>query len=451
MSPLGDVMNAALPANFKLASETKIVLHPDFEPGNSLLNEREREVVDTLQIRETLDLKELSDLLGIKTIQPLIKKLIDKRIVLSLEALNDKFSPKTAIYIDLQPELLDEQELNGKIAWLERRKGADKQLEALLTILHKGNYSNGAFTALLKKELIDLGISASSLNSLEKHGIIQQQRYEISRFGNHAEEQLAFKALSNEQQTSLDEINASFEKNTTTLLRGVTGSGKTEIYVQLIQEQLDHGKQVLFLLPEIALTTQLIQRLSAYFGDLVGVYHSKFNQNERVEIWNHVLHNDPSRFRIILGARSSVFLPFQELGLIIVDEEHESTFKQYDPSPRYNARDASIVLAHLHNAKVLLGSATPSMESYFNAKTGKYGLVELNSRFGGLRLPEILCADVKKERRQKNMESHFTTFLIDEIREALHAQMPLLWIRFASCRFLLLLWFKTTENVRLWN
>jgi primosomal protein N' (replication factor Y) len=188
----------------------------------------------------------------------------------------------------------------------------------------------------------------------------------------------------------------------------------------LIQEQLDHGKQVLFLLPEIALTTQLIQRLSAYFGDLVGVYHSKFNQNERVEIWNHVLHNDPSRFRIILGARSSVFLPFQELGLIIVDEEHESTFKQYDPSPRYNARDASIVLAHLHNAKVLLGSATPSMESYFNAKTGKYGLVELNSRFGGLRLPEILCADVKKERRQKNMESHFTTFLIDEIREALN-------------------------------
>ena len=420
MSPLGDVMNAALPANFKLASETKIVLHPDFEPGNSLLNERETEVVDTLQIRETLDLKELSDLLGIKTIQPLIKKLIDKRIVLSLEALNDKFSPKTAIYIDLQPELLDEQELNGKIAWLERRKGADKQLEALLTILHKGNYSNGAFTALLKKELIDLEISASSLNSLEKHGIIQQQRYEISRFGNHAEEQLAFKALSNEQQTSLDEINASFEKNTTTLLRGVTGSGKTEIYVQLIQEQLDHGKQVLFLLPEIALTTQLIQRLSAYFGDLVGVYHSKFNQNERVEIWNHVLHNDPSRFRIILGARSSVFLPFHELGLIIVDEEHESTFKQYDPSPRYNARDASIVLAHLHNAKVLLGSATPSMESYFNAKTGKYGLVELNSRFGGLRLPEILCADVKKERRQKNMESHFTTFLIDEIREALN-------------------------------
>ena len=262
MSPLGDVMNAALPANFKLASETKIVLHPDFEPGNSVLNERETEVVDTLQIRETLDLKELSDLLGIKTIQPLIKKLIDKRIVLSLEALNDKFSPKTAIYIELHPELLDEQGLNGKIAWLERRKGADKQLEALLTILHKGNYSNGAFTALLKKELIDLGISASSLNSLEKHGIIQQQRYEISRFGNHAEEQLAFKALSNEQQTSLDEINASFEKNTTTLLRGVTGSGKTEIYVQLIQEQLDHGKQVLFLLPEIALTTQLIQRLS---------------------------------------------------------------------------------------------------------------------------------------------------------------------------------------------
>mgnify|MGYP002628873906 FL=1 len=180
------------------------------------------------------------------------------------------------------------------------------------------------------------------------------------------------------------------------------------------------GKQILFLLPEIALTTQLIQRLSAYFGDQIGVYHSKFNQNERVEIWNHVLNNDPNQFRIILGARSAVFLPYRDLGLIIVDEEHESSFKQYDPSPRYNARDASIVLAHLHKAKVLLGSATPSMETYYNAKQQKYGLVELNERFGGIRMPEILCADVKKERKQKSMQSHFTTFLIDNMREALN-------------------------------
>jgi len=203
-------------------------------------------------------------------------------------------------------------------------------------------------------------------------------------------------------------------------LHGVTGSGKTEIYVQLIQEQLDLGKQVLFLLPEIALTTQLIQRLSAYFGEQIGVYHSKFNQNERVEIWNHVLNNNPSKYRIVLGARSSVFLPFQELGLIIVDEEHESSFKQYDPSPRYNARDSAIVLAHYYKAKVVLGSATPAMETFYNAKNEKYGYVELTNRFGGLSLPEVFCADVKKERRQKSMQSHFTLFLVDAMREALN-------------------------------
>jgi primosomal protein N' (replication factor Y) len=228
-----------------------------------------------------------------------------------------------------------------------------------------------------------------------------------------------FKPLSASQTKVLEELHASMEKNITTLLHGVTGSGKTEIYVQLIQEQLDLGKQVLFLLPEIALTTQLIQRLSSYFGDQIGVYHSKFSQNERVEIWNHVLNNDPNRYRIVLGARSSVFLPFQDLGLIIVDEEHESTFKQYDPSPRYNARDASIVLAHLHNSKVILGSATPSMESYYNAKTGKYGLVELTERYGGLAMPEIFIADVKKEKRQKSMQSHFTSLLLGEMKDAL--------------------------------
>ena len=229
-----------------------------------------------------------------------------------------------------------------------------------------------------------------------------------------------FKPLAEQQQLALNELHSSMATNTVTLLHGVTGSGKTEIYVQLIQEQLDMGKQVLFLLPEIALTTQLIQRLSAYFGEQIGVYHSKFNQNERVEIWNTVLKNDPAKFRIILGARSSIFLPYRDLGLIIVDEEHESSFKQYDPAPRYNARDAAIVLAHLHSAKVILGSATPCMESYFNATTGKYGLVELNVRFGGLAMPEILCADVKKERRQKSMQSHFTSFLVEEMREALN-------------------------------
>ena len=183
---------------------------------------------------------------------------------------------------------------------------------------------------------------------------------------------------------------------------------------------MDLGKQVLFLLPEIALTTQLIQRLSAYFGEQVGVYHSKFNQNERVEIWNHVLHNDPNKYRIILGARSSIFLPFQDLGFIIVDEEHESSFKQYDPSPRYHARDAAIVLGSLHEAKVLLGTATPALETYYNAKQGKFGLVELNERYKGLKLPEIWCADLKRERKLKNMQSHFTPMILEEMQSALN-------------------------------
>jgi primosomal protein N' (replication factor Y) len=420
MAPIGDVMNAALPSNFKLASETKVVLHPDFDGSIDKLDDRELQIVETLEIREACDLKELSEIIGIKTIQPVIKKMMDKRIVLSVEELNDKFVPKTAVYILLGSEIQSENDLTEMISRMEQKKSSEKQLEVLLTILREGNYAEGQLQPVLRKILFDQGISASSLNTLEKHGVIIQKRIEISRFGSKNEDQNAFKALSQGQYKALEEIKKSFETFNTTLLHGVTGSGKTEIYVQLIQEQLDLGKQILFLLPEIALTTQLIQRLSAYFGEQIGVYHSKFNQNERVEIWNHVLNNNPNRFRIILGARSSVFLPFRDLGLIIVDEEHESSFKQYDPSPRYNARDSAIVLAHYYKAKVLLGSATPAMETYYNAKQNKYGLVELNERFSGLQLPEIFCADVKKERRQKSMHSHFTMFLIDAMREALN-------------------------------
>jgi primosomal protein N' (replication factor Y) len=269
-----------------------------------------------------------------------------------------------------------------------------------------------------KKKFTDAGLSVSTLNTLEKKGILKTERFQIDRLLTVSKEELAFKALTAPQNSALEEIRTAFETKQVTLLHGVTGSGKTEIYVQLIQEYLDNGKQVLFLLPEIALTTQLIQRLSAYFGEQVGVYHSRFNQNERVEIWNKVLQNDFKQFRIIIGARSSVFLPFQNLGLIIVDEEHESSFKKYDHSPRYNARDASIVLANLHQAKVLLGTATPSLETYYNAKNGKFGLVELLERYKGLKLPEVLCADLRSERRLKNMQSNFSSFLVDEMREA---------------------------------
>lgn len=420
MAPIGDVMNAALPANFKLASETKIVLHPDYTIDPKFLTEREQTIVMALDVRDALDLKDISELIGIKTVQPIIKALIDKKAVISLEELNDKFTPKTAIYVTLHPEYLSEEKLNALIAEFDLDTRKEKQLDCLLAMIHHGNYSDGSMTPILRKELIDGGVSQSSLNTLEKNGIVLQERFEVSRFDDFDEADSEFKELSDFQQKALTEVNQGFEENKVVLLHGVTGSGKTEIYVQLIQEQLDLGKQVLFLLPEIALTTQLIQRLSTYFGEQIGVYHSKFNQNERVEIWNHVLNNDPDRFRIILGARSSVFLPFQDLGLVIVDEEHESSFKQYDPSPRYNARDCAIVLSHLHGSKILLGSATPSMESFYNAEVGKYKMVSLTERFGGLMLPEIQCANVRKERKQKSMQSHFSSFLIDHVREALN-------------------------------
>ncbi len=422
MAAIGEVMNAALPSNLKLASETKIVIHPDFDNNSDRLDEREQEILETLKIRESLDLKELSELLGIKTVQPIIKKMIDKKVIISVEELNEKFVPKTQTFVLLNPDYLIEENMSMLLQELESKKGKETQVDCLLQLLKEGNFHNNSIEPVLKKTMVNNGVSNSTLQTLAKKNIISLEKIEVSRFNDHQEDYESFKALSEDQHIALEEIKTSFEKHTATLLHGVTGSGKTEIYVQLIQEQLDHGKQVLYLLPEIALTTQLIQRLSSYFGEQVGVYHSKFNQNERVEIWNHVLHNDQERFRIILGARSAVFLPFQELGLIIVDEEHESTFKQYDPSPRYNARDAAIVLAHLHHAKVLLGSATPAIETYYNATHDKYGLVNLHGRYGGIKMPEILCADVRKERRQKSMQSHFTTFLIDEIRAALNKQ-----------------------------
>ena len=420
MSPLGDVMNAALPSNFKLASETKIVLHPDFDKNLNKLEDRHYQIVEALEIKEVLDLKEISEILGIKTIHPIIKKMIDLKIVLSQEEMNEKFTPKTALYIELSEKYLNIDQIEQLIHSLEQRKSASKQLESLLLLLSEGNFKENYFEPVLRKTLEEKGASLSSLNTLEKNNILIQRRYEISRFDASEQNLSTFKTLAPSQEVALEEIKTSFKDKQVTLLHGVTGSGKTEIYVELIKEQLEKGKQVLFLLPEIALTTQLIQRLSAYFGDFIGIYHSKFNQNERVEIWNNVLRNNPKRFRIILGARSSIFLPFSDLGLIIVDEEHENSFKQYDPSPRYNARDCAIVLGHMYKAKVLLGSATPSLESFYNAQNGKYGFVSLKERFGGIQLPEIFCADLKKERRQKSMNSHFSSFLVDTMRDVLN-------------------------------
>jgi primosomal protein N' (replication factor Y) len=421
MAPIGDVMNAALPSNFKLASETKIALHPDFDGNTEQLNDRQFQIVEALEIQEILDLKEISEIVGIKTIHPIIKELIDKNIVISQEELSYKFVPKTAIFYSFSKEFQAEEKLNELIESLQNNKQKEKQFTALLTLLQEIDMSKIEDSFVPKKNLIDKEISQSALATLEKNGVIESQRLRVDRFLKNDKDLKEKKELASFQLKALNEIRENFVDKDICLLHGITGSGKTEIYVELIEEQLKKGKQILFLLPEIALTTQLITRLSAYFGDLVGVYHSRFNQNERVEIWNHVLINHPERFRIILGARSSIFLPYQDLGLVIVDEEHESSFKQYDPSPRYNARDCAFVLAKSFAAKVLLGSATPSIESYYNAQIGKFALVEIFERFGGIKLPEILVADLKRERKNKSMHENFSAFLIEHIQDAIKA------------------------------
>lgn len=420
MSPIGDVMNAALPSNFKLGSETKVILYPYGEINTDILTDREYQVYEALEIRGELDLKEISEILGIKTIQPVIKSMIEKRAIISTEELKQKYKPKTQLFIELAAEYQSEANLEALINDLEGNKRKRKQLQAVMIYLQLGGFKNNTVVPILRTALVEKNASLSSINTLEKDGVFTVTLKEMSRLDELGDASSEFKELSEDQLRALDEIKESFKEKDVTLLHGVTGSGKTEVYVELIQDQLDKGNQVLFLLPEIALTTQLIQRLQKYFGNKIGVYHSRFNQNERIEIWNSLLHNDKTKFQIILGARSSVFLPFRSLGLIIVDEEHESSFKQYDPSPRYNGRDTAIVLGTLHKAKVLLGSATPAMETYFNAAEGKYGLVKLDKRFGNLQLPEIFTANIKKEKKERTMQSIFSSFLMEKMRDALN-------------------------------
>jgi primosomal protein N' (replication factor Y) (superfamily II helicase) len=265
------------------------------------------------------------------------------------------------------------------------------------------------------------------MHALQEKGILETYTRIISRF-DHADEDAGEITLNEFQQKAFEEIKDQWQTKDCVLLHGVTSSGKTEIYIQLIKEVLQTGRQVLFLLPEIALTTQITRRIRAHFGDKAGVYHSRFNEMERTEVWNNLalggivsgdLHIN---YELIVGPRSALFLPFDKLGLIIVDEEHETSYKQHDPAPRYHARDAAIWLARLHGAKVLLGSATPAVETYYNARQGKYGLTTLIRRYGGMQMPEILVADIKKETREKTMKSHLSLLLYEHVKEALDAK-----------------------------
>ena len=417
MCTLGEIYKAALPAGLKLESETNIILNN--ETDFSGISEKEEFIIGILTNENSLTISKIEKETDFNVL-PILKKLIDKGIVFAEERLKKSYKPKYEDYISLPDELNDETYLAEVLEILKRAK---KQSDLLLCFIYLKKYGSERFNSLkpaesfLKKDVLKhCNSSASHLKTLIDKGFLALQKKEVSRLIAEKYENIEIKNLNAYQKKALKEIKSKFTEKYVVLLHGVTSSGKTEIYIKLIKEQLAEGKQVLYLLPEIALTAQITIRLEKIFGEKLGVYHSKFNDNERVEVWKNL---QKGKFQVILGVRSSVFLPFDNLGLIIVDEEHENTYKQYNPAPRYNARDASIILAGLHKAKVLLGTATPSIESYYNAKSGKFALVELLQRYKDISLPEIKIADIKEARRKKQMKSLFAPDMLKGIDEAL--------------------------------
>ena len=427
---IGEVMNAALPPAFKLASETSILINPTYDGDFSLLNEYEMLVAEALVAKESITVSEVSDITGLQKIIPLLKTLVEKGVIITEEEISETYKPKMISYVRLAESYQTEEAI--KVLFDNLEKKAFKQLQLLQFFLQLTNYFSDFSNEIKKKDLLkNPEVTEAQLSSLVKKKVFEiveksESRLEYTDAINSANDIV----LSDAQEIAYNSVKNGFDSNKIVLLHGVTSSGKTEIYIKLIEETIQQGKQVLFLLPEIGLTTQIINKLQRFFGKKVGVYHSKYNESQRVEIWNKVIFisNDENTesYKIILGARSAMFLPFDNLGLIIVDEEHDSSFKQYDPAPRYNARDAAIYLSTLHKAKVILGSATPAVESYFNALTGKYELVEVNERFGGIQMPEILIADLKMETRQKTMQSHFSSLLINNITQALSKKQQII-------------------------
>ena len=417
MCTLGEVMNAALPSSLKLSSETKLILKEKYETDN--LSNDEFRIIETLENDKVLTMSDVEEVLSGKSAHSIIKSLLEKNIILIYEEIKEKYQPKIEEFVRFTAYASDEKNL--KVIFDELEKRAFKQLEMVMDFIHLKEKNKEIKKIELQKRN---DASAALINTLVNKNIFEVYKKETGRFASESSTAIG-KALSKEQLNAYSKIKAEWADKEVTLLHGITSSGKTEIYVKLIEETLMQGKQVLYLLPEIAITTQVVSRIKKYFGKQLGVYHSKYNENERVEIWNEILkfnenNSSENKFNLILGARSALFLPYSNLGLIIVDEEHDSSFKQFDPAPRYNARDAAIVLANFHNAKVLLGSATPSIESYYNAENKKYGFAELTTRYGGTQLPEILIADIKEEKKLKKMKSHFSVLLMENIEAALN-------------------------------
>ena len=416
---LGEVMQAALPSALKLSSESKVAMAPDFVLDSVALNDYEYMIVEALQIQPKIAISEVSKIIGFKKVMPLIHTMMEKGILVMEEELNEKYKAKYERFARLAGKYRDDEELQSLMDSLTKR--AYKQLEVLLAYLTLGGDCDHDLKAseLLKKAQA----TSAVLKAMVEKGVFEVYERQVSRLKDFAvQSDVASIHLTTAQQQAFDQIKQGFGEGKPVLLHGVTSSGKTEIYIKLIQDTIDAGKQVLYLLPEIALTAQIINRLKQYFGDKLGVYHSRYGTNERVEVWQQVrdfTQNKSAQRQIIIGSRSAIFLPYSDIGLIIVDEEHDSSFKQVDPAPRYHARDAAIVLGSMHHANVLLGSATPSYESYYNALHGRYKLVEITERYGGVEMPEIILSDMRVERKRKTMQADFGSVLLEAVKKTL--------------------------------
>ncbi|MEY2835986.1 MAG: hypothetical protein RLZZ557_1648, partial [Bacteroidota bacterium] len=410
----GEVMAAALPTQLKLSSETILMLNEDYGDDFSELDDQEYLVAEGLQVKKELKMEEVQDILDLVHVYPVVKRLLDKKVCMAWESLKEKYTPKRENFIHLHPNYHQEEAMAALLNQWNNK--APKQLELLLAFLHlQKTEGEVRQPELLKKS----GASATQLTGLVDKGILMISKLAVDRLPMSAKTvQMDFE-LSPAQEKALKEVRALLEEKEVCLLHGVTSSGKTQLYIKMIEDQVKAGKQVLYLLPEIALTAQIIRRLQKHFGGYIAIYHSRFNPNERVELWNKVKKGE---IRIVLGARSALFLPFQDLSLIIVDEEQDASFKQQDPAPRYNARDAALYYARLFGAKVILGSATPSLETYAQAVSGKYGLVELFERFGGVELPGIESADIRAMVDNRMVKQMITPLLKEAIQEALDKQ-----------------------------
>ena len=410
---MGSILKAALPSALLLTSETMVRKDTEVEIASDLLSDEEYLVFEALENNNILTVDEIRKIVERQNIFPLIQSLIEKEVVYSYQELKEKFKPKRVRYVQIAKKYRSDSASSLLFESLNR---APKQSALVLGIFSM--MSNLEKWTRVSSLLKVTGSSSSNLKALLDKGILMECFFEEDRVPYAASKNKNDYKLTSKQEEVFETLNSEFGKYDVVLLEGVTSSGKTQLYFEMMENTLNDGKQVLYLLPEISLTSQMIHRLQDRFGSKVVVYHSKFSVHERVEVWNNIL-NKESKAQIILGARSSVFLPFQDLGLIIVDEEHEGSFKQFDPAPRYHARDSAIVLGKFQKARVLLGSATPAIETRYNVARKKYGYAQLTERFGGIQMPKINCIDLKEAHRKKQMKGFFSLELISSIQEVL--------------------------------